>query len=162
MSQREIAAQLNVSQMSVSRAMRRAEKRALAAMDETVAESKMLVLEQYKRVRCLAMRAYEASVSTRERKRTKKRSSKEGGDVTEAEIVSEARPAGDPRWLAQAQACSQAISKLLGLDAPVRVQQVEPDRPFMGLTNDEIRREFAETIRAAGILGGVGEDETIN
>ena len=145
-STRTIAEELGVAQSSVVRALQRAEKRALGNVDVM----RRHAFEELKRGRQHAMAAWFASIGKRTRERKKLRKGGEAGDVSEAEIVTHT-DLGDPRYLAEARRCTEAMCRLAGLNAPTRVEVSEPDRPFAGLTDDEVRRELAEALREAGV-----------
>ena len=143
---REIAARLGVTHSAVVKALHRSEQRALGEVDAM----RGLAVAEFQRGRQIAMAAYHASVGEQTRKRTKSRRSA-AGDVMEAEILTETQPAGDVCWLTEARHCTEAITRLLGLNTPLRVQEVAPDRPCLDMTEDEVRDEFAKELRLAGL-----------
>jgi DNA-binding MarR family transcriptional regulator len=136
-STREIAAELGASQSAVVRALKRAERRSIVDIDT----ARRTALAQLERGRQAAWQAYQASIADRVKRRSRRRSG--GSAYDETEIVTEPSPAGDPRFLAEHRQCVEAIAKIAGLSAPIRVQAVAPDRPFEDLSDDDLRRELA-------------------
>lgn len=58
---------------------------------------------------------------------------------------------GDHRAVSAAVRISERRAKLLGLDAPVRVQPVAPERSLETLTDEQLRHAVAD--RASGVAG---------
>ena len=57
---------------------------------------------------------------------------------------------GDPRAVTAMIRVMDRRAKLLGLDAPARVEVVRPDRPFADLTVEEIAKQLRVTARILG------------
>jgi predicted DNA-binding protein YlxM (UPF0122 family) len=146
----EIAAELSITKGAVSRAIQRTEKRLEAAQVASADKHRAVMLGELWQLYRDAREAFRKSIGEHKKNRTKVTKGKDTGDVTQAEIASENKY-GDPRWAAEARLCLDRICKLKGLDAPTKVQNVDPDRPYEGLTDDELRREFLETLRSVGI-----------
>jgi transposase len=153
LTQREIATELGVTRQAVTKALQRAEQVGLEALRESVVTHKALQLQRLERVYALAMEGYDRSIGARVKKASRLQTAR--GDAGAAERWSEVRTEeglGDPRWLAEARGALAAISRLLGLDTPAGGSQpAEPDRPYAGLSDDEVRRELARILAKAGI-----------
>ena len=140
--------------MAVSRALRRAEKRAIERMQGAVSTHKMLAAERLDRIFVIAMGAYETSTVERTRRRSKRREGGDGPPVTETQIDTD-NLMGNPAYLGKAIDAMREIKKLLGLDAPTKVNIVDPDRPHLDMTDDEVRRELAAAMREAGVTAAM-------
>jgi DNA-binding MarR family transcriptional regulator len=157
MTTRQVGEALEIAPATVSRALARAEKRALAAMVSTVTAHKVKALERLEHLYRTSMDAYASScVVARERTRAKRKTGAEGNSE-ETEIVKETAR-GNPRYLAEARSAVADIRKLLGLDAPAKVSIVDPDRPFRESNEDDVRRELAAALREAGVDAGALSD----
>jgi predicted DNA-binding protein (UPF0251 family) len=148
-STRRIAVEVGVSRGAVSKALRRAEKRAAEALHNAVVRHKIIAWERYERCYQLAMEGYAASVGERVRKKTKRR---EGvHQCSEAETITDHVP-GDPRFLGEARGAVTDTCRLLGLNTPpAAVVSPELDRPFEQFTEEELQREAIQTIKAFGL-----------
>lgn len=147
---RAIAARLGITFSAVAKALRRAQKRARARLTQEIGLHKTLALERLDRLYFKAVDDYEKSAIERQRRRTKRRSGGAAGEVTETEIVSEGR-VGNPAYLGKALEAVREIKKLLGLDAPTRIQSVDPDRPDRELSDQQLHEELAAMLRVVGV-----------
>jgi len=115
-SQREIAADLQVSQAAVSRMLRRTAE-ALAADDRDAhGRLRARLMARHEHVFKEALRGYERSQTERTRRRQRQVTGAEGRDqrtTIEADVV--ARD-GDPRFLEQAGRALEREAQLFGLD----------------------------------------------
>jgi predicted DNA-binding protein YlxM (UPF0122 family) len=148
----QIATELSVTRSAVTKAIKRAEQLGLETLKASVSAHKAIQLARLERIYCLALEGYERSIGERLKKASKSKTAK-GGDERWAEVRSEDRH-GDPRWLHTALSALSDMRKLLGLDSPLKVQPVEPDRPYVGLTDQEVRTQLNAMLLTAGI--GVG------
>jgi predicted transcriptional regulator len=152
-SQPQIAAELGISQGAVSKALKRAEREALAHLRNKVTVHKMRQLARLEYIYRCSLEGFERSIG--ERVRTVTRAKTEGGDVTERRAeVHRVEHAGDPQWLREALRALAAQRRLLGLDAPAKLQaavEVEHHRPYEHWTEDELRHELAKELEKAGI-----------
>src|SRR5207244_4153714 len=90
----------------------------------------------------LALTSYHASVGDHTVRVSTRKDTAAGTETTTR--VQVARKAGDARHLEVARGALADVRKLLGLDAPTKVQQVDPERPDQGATEDDLKRELAD------------------
>lgn len=147
---REIARELGIAPVSVHRCLKRALKRAQDELRSSVVSDVVIAKERLEGLYRAALDAYHASIGERVRRRSKRRDGGEAGAVTETQIDTEAR-IGDPRFLAEAYKAVDGIRKLCGLDAPTRMQVVDPERPFESLPADALAAELRAELKKYGI-----------
>lgn len=149
--QRQIAAALGISQPTVSRYLRAAERKWAA---ENAHNLDALKAEELERIRVLEVdyqEGYERSKQQRRRTRTKTRHGGGGGRAgdagtpVEVEVTTE-QPVGDPRFLDGVKWCVEQRAKIFGMYAPERHQVTYTDEEMDGMTDDELE------ILAAGRL----------
>jgi predicted transcriptional regulator len=150
----QIAEELHLTQSAVTKALQRAEQLGLKAMLDTVQHQKVVQFTRLERIYREAMLGYARSCEARIRKGKRSSTVNRGsrGVVKGKTSVhrSETRD-GDPKFLNAARAALADIRALLGLDSPSTVKIVEPDRPYAGLTDDEVHQELAEMLEQAGV-----------
>jgi predicted transcriptional regulator len=144
--QQRIAEELGISQAAVSKALARGHRDALGQLREKVSVHRAKQLARLEYLYRLAVEGLERSIG--ERVRTVHRVNSEGVDETER--WTEMHP-GNPRWLTEALGALRGIAKLLGLNAPIKLQPVEPNRPFADRDEQEIRAELADLLEKANI-----------
>lgn len=150
MTTRQIAEALGIAPSTVSRALRRAEKRALESLNATISAHKVKAMERLEMLYQMALAAWDDSCAERTRRRSKRRTAAgEAGAVDETEIVTESKR-GNPRFMTEARAAVADMRKLMGLDAPARISVIDADRPFAELSDDDVRREMAAALHEAG------------
>jgi hypothetical protein len=165
---RRIGEELSIAPATVSRALRRGEKRALEQLTASVTGHKMRAMERLERLYQIAMDAYANSVGEARTRKRKKTREVEGvpvqaipggplipvrgeGSFTESEVMVDDTKPGNPRFLSEARAAVADMRKLLGLDAPTKVAFTDPDRPHLDLSDDDVRRELAKAMKDAGV-----------
>jgi DNA-binding CsgD family transcriptional regulator len=171
---RQIGAELGISGGAVSKALRRAEKLGLETLRQSVSTHKTLQLARLERLYMIAMDAWDRSVGAQTAKVTKTVKKPAAlvlpdpapaigdpaGGAREATtpMVTETRTEtrtmthiGNAAYLETARGCLSDMRKLLGLDAPIKVRQVDQDRPYEDLSDDDVRRELAALLVKAGI-----------
>jgi hypothetical protein len=89
-----------------------------------------------------AMRAWEASKADATRKTQRKTQPASGGAGSVAEIVVE-NSHGDPRYLSEARQALADTRKLLGLDAPQKLDLRASRNPYDAMSEDDLRHEVA-------------------
>jgi hypothetical protein len=150
----QIATELGITQPAVTKALQRAEQLGLQALRASVEQQRLVHFTRLERIYREAMIGYARSCEARVRKG--KRSSTvtrgRGGVVTGKASVhrSETRD-GDPKFLNAARAALSDLRELLALNPPTTVKVVEADRPYAGLTPDELHQELAEMLAVAGV-----------
>jgi predicted transcriptional regulator len=149
LTQDQIASELQLTQSAVSKAIKRAEQLGLETLRASVATHKSLQLARLERIYALAMNGFERSIGERVRKATSTKAGTRGDEVSDATHTDERQ--GDPKWLQTALSALSDIRRLLGLDAPTKIQPVEPDRPHAGMTDADVRRELADMLAKAGV-----------
>ena len=149
--QHQIAAEIGISQVAVSKILKRVEVRLLRELAATVERQKARQTLRLEHVVTEAFRAWDQSKADTTRRRQRKTLGEHAGaGATVAEIVVENQH-GDPRYLDEARKALADLRKLWGLDAPQKVDLRASRNPYDGLTEDALRDELA---RQARLLGG--------
>jgi AcrR family transcriptional regulator len=146
----QIAEQLGINKGTVSRRLQRAESRVIEQQTDSANKQRAIVLSELWSLYKDAREAWWQSIGEHKKNKTKVIKGKEGGDVTQAEVASE-RKVGDARFLEAARSILADVRKMQGYDMPTKIQQVETNRPFEDLTEDQLRAEFVATLKAAGV-----------
>jgi predicted transcriptional regulator len=150
-SQHQIAADLGVSQVAVSKILKRVEVRLLRELAATVERQKARHTVRLEHLFAEAIRAWEQSKADTTRRRQRKSDGGSGGTGrTVAEIVVENQH-GDPRYLEEARKALADHRKLWGLDAPQRVDLRASRNPYDSMTEDALRDELAKQTRLLAV-----------
>ena len=150
--QYQIAVDLGVSQVAVSKILTRVEVRLLRELAATVERQKARHTVRLEHLFAEAIRAWEQSkADTTRRRQRKAEGGQRGAGATIVEIVVENRH-GDPRYLEEARKALADQRKLWGLDAPQKLDLRAARNPYDGMTEDALRAALAEQARllAAG------------
>lgn len=156
--QAEIATELGVNQASVSRAIARVEAR---VKDEFAAYRTKERARQLLRLDFIYAESVEAYLNSKAARTTRSQRTRTEGQGTSATPVTTdsavrvQESVGDPRFLSAAMDALAHKRKLLGLDAPVKVQPVEPARPHEGEDDYALQEELRALLAHAGIVGVV-------
>jgi transcriptional regulator with XRE-family HTH domain len=146
--QTEIAAALGVSQSAVSQILKRVSLRVQGEMTGAIAQTKAQQCARLDHVYSQAMTAWDESRKPRSLSRRRRRTTAATGQPLEEETINQAESsAGDPQFLLAALAALAGKRKLLGLDAPKKIDRTLNDqrRPLEALSDEELRRMVAET-----------------
>ena len=137
--QAQIAAALGVHQTTVGKAIRRVEKRHRADFDEMRTRERSHQLARLDHIYREAIEGFERSKLPRPTKALR--------SANQASDTSPERP-GDPRLLNVAMTALADKRKILGIEAPTRVQMTDTDRPLKDLTDAELEQELLATLAA--------------
>jgi transposase len=150
LTQAQIADELHVTKMSISRALKRAEALGVQELREKISAHKALQLARLESLYRLAMQSFQSSKGDHTIKTRSEKTGRDGSPeiVTRVQVV---RKAGDARHLAEARGALADIRKLLGLDASTKIQVTDPERPDQDTSDEDLRKELAEIYRAAGL-----------
>ena len=149
-SQPHIAADLGITQAAVCKLLKRVETRFLRELAETVGRQKARQALRLEYLYAEAMRAWTASQADSTRRRQRKTQGGDGPGATVAEIVVEHQH-GDPRYLDEARKALADARKLLGLDAPQKVDLRASRDPYDNMTDDALRAELARQTQLLGV-----------
>ncbi len=156
--QAEIAEELQLTQPSVSRALRRAYARVTAECAGRMLDYKALQHGRLEHVLREALDGWERSKEPRKRSRRHVVRGKRQEHVDEA-ITDEASTSdGNPAFLETAISAAAEINRLWGLVTPKRLELIPAGRPLEGLTDAELlqrAREGADALRASESGAGV-------
>lgn len=147
--QREIAAELGVTQGAVSKAIKRVEESLKSDFAQFRLRERTHQLARLDHLYAEAMDAYEKSKAARTA-RSQRTITGPAGTTQTINQVNIEDAYGDPRFLAQALKALEDKRKLLGLDAPTKMQFVEPERPYADLSDAELERELLSALAALG------------
>jgi hypothetical protein len=149
-SQPQIAADLGITQAGVCKLLRRIDTRHLRELTETIGRQKARQALRLDHVYAEAMRAWHASQadSTRRRQRQTQGGARSGATV--AELVVENQH-GDPRYLDVALKALADRRKLVGLDAPQKVDLRASRDPYDDMTEEALRAELARQTRLLSV-----------
>ena len=148
-SQPQIAADLGITQAAVCKLLKRVETRLLRDLAETLGRQKARQALRLEHLYGEAMRAWTESKADSTRRRQRKTQGGDGADATVAEIVVENQH-GDPRYLDEARKALADTRKLLGLDAPQKVDLRASQDPYDDMTEDALRAELARQTQLLG------------
>jgi hypothetical protein len=142
---RSIAAAVGMSKSGAAKALLRVEARALAASTGRAVREKTKQLDQLQLVFRESLEAWEKS---KKESSTRTRKTIDGGESGARQVaeVKVADNVGDPRFLAEARGALADRRRILGIDAPVRLEQqmAVAERPAALLSSEEIDRQIAE------------------
>lgn len=149
--QYQIAADLGISQAAVSKLVKRIETRLLRELAETVQRQKARQALRLEHLFAEAMRAWNESKADTTRRRQRKTQGGTGGaGATVAEIVVENQH-GDPRYLDEGRKALADLRKLLGLDAPQKLDVRASRNPYDDMSEEALRQEVARQARLLGV-----------
>lgn len=136
MSQYEAAQELGVTQSAVSKAIKRLEQQVIAENRGRVMAQKVRQSAKLDHVYREALKSWEKSkqLAIKRRKTTKGT----GPSADEQAMVEQKEQSGDARFLAEARGALSDQRKLWGLDAPTKIQQVDPHRPHAEMSTADL------------------------
>ena len=149
-SQPQIAADLGITQAAVCKLLKRVETCFLRELAETVGRQQARQALRLEHLFAEAMRAWHESKADSTRRRQRKTQGGDGLDATVAEIVVENQH-GDPRYLDEARKTLADARKLLGLDAPQKVDLRASRDPYDDMTEEALRAELARQTQLLGV-----------
>ena len=119
-SQRQIAAELEISQPAVSKILHRVEDRVSQDVPAAVERQKVRQTLRLEHLYTESVRAWEQSKADTTRRRQRKTTGPDQAGTTVAELVTDHQH-GDPRFLEQSRRVLADLRALWGLDAPQKV-----------------------------------------
>ena len=149
-SQPKIAADLGISQAAVCKLLKRIETRLFRELSETVQRQSARQALRLDHLYAEAIRGWNESKADTTRRRQRKTQGGKGDGATVAELVVE-NEHGDPRYLDVALKALADLRKLLGLDAPQKVDVRASRNPYADMTEDDLRAELTRQARLLGV-----------
>lgn len=149
LTQRQIAEEIGVNQSTVSYLLKQAGEIMFREMRPALNAMKSQQTQAHLHVFREAMMAWEKSKQPRKRSVATKRKKKDGKDADDDTLlrVEQEETCGDVQYLAMATRAQEAIARLWGLNAPVKIQTREPG-PLEALPEAELveqmERELAD------------------
>jgi hypothetical protein len=148
-SQPQIAADLGITQAAVCKLLKRIETRHLRELTETLGRQRARQALRLEHLFAEAMRAWNESKADSTRRRQRQTQGGGSAGATVAEIVVENQH-GDPRYLDEARKLLADSRKLLGLDAPQKVDLRASRDPYDDMTDEALRAELARQTQLLG------------
>ncbi len=149
-SQPQIAADLGITQAAVCKLLKRIETRHLRELTETLGRQRARQALRLEHLFAEAMRAWNESKADSTRRRQRQTQGSGSAGATVAEIVVENQH-GDPRYLDEARKLLADSRKLLGLDAPQKVDLRASRDPYDDMTDEALRAELARQTQLLGV-----------
>ena len=149
-SQPQIATDLGISQAAVCKLLQRIDTRHLRELTETIGRQKARQALRLDHVYAEAMRAWNDSKTDSTRRRQRQTQGGHGPGATVAELVVE-NQRGDPRYLDVALKALADRRKLVGLDAPQKVDLQASRDPYDDMTEEALRAELARHTQLLGL-----------
>lgn len=146
--QSEIAEIIGVSQPQIAYDLQEIHKRWREASAHNINEAKQRELTRIDNLERAAWESFERSketfVSTTNETESKGERDKDNKPIASKGRVSKRTEEryGDPRFLMVVKECIDKRCKILGLDAPLKVEDVTPPRPIERMTQEEIEAEI--------------------
>ena len=153
-SQRQIAAELEISQPAVSKILHRVEDRVSQDVPAAVERQKVRQTLRLEHLYTESVRAWEQSKADTTRRRQRKTTGPDQAGTTVAELVTEHQH-GDPRFLEQSRRVLADLRALWGLDAPQKVDVRATRNPYAELSEDALREELGRQTRLLAAAGPV-------
>jgi hypothetical protein len=149
-SQPQIAADLGITQAAVCKLLKRIETRHLRELAETVGRQRARQALRLEHLYAEVMRAWDASKADSTRRRQRQTQRGDGPGATVAELVVENQH-GDPRYVDEARKLLADYRKLLGLDAPQRVDLHASLEPYEDMTEEALHAALARNAHLLGV-----------
>ena len=149
-SQREIAADVGISQPAVCKILHRVEARVIGELTATVERQKVRQTLRLEHLYTEAVRAWEASKGEITRRRQRKVTDGSPGEGTTVVEVTVENRYGDPRFLDLGRRVLADLRALWGLDAPQKVDLRATRNPYEDLSEDELDAGDAEADAGGG------------
>ena len=150
-SQSQIAQDLGITQAAVCKLLQRTDTRHLRELTETIGRQKARQALRLDHVYAEAIGSWHASKTDRTRRRQRQTQGGDGPGATVAELVVENQH-GDPRYLDVALKALADRRKLVGLDAPQKVDLRASREPYDDMTEEALLAELARNTRLLGVV----------
>ena len=145
-SQPRIAADLGITQAAVCKLLKRVETRALRELAETLGRQKAQQAFRLEHLFAEAIRAWHASQADSTRRRQRQTHGADGPGATVAELIVENQH-GDPRYLDEARKALADARKLMGLDAPQKLDLRAALESYEGMSEEALREALERNAR---------------
>jgi hypothetical protein len=149
-SQSQIARDLGITQAAVCKLLQRIDTRHLRELTETIGRQKARQALRLDHVYAEAIGSWHASKTDRTRRRQRQTQGGDGPGATVAELVVENQH-GDPRYLDVALKALADRRKLVGLDAPQKVDLRASRDPYDDMPEEALRAELARQTRLLAV-----------